>query len=92
MVRILPSDLPYVWCRVINALRGRGHFSQVTSEKTKKGKDNPVTGEFNFPIPPIPTLKKLDIGFPSEIPVGFVEQSLQLAQKKSRRGRWSVHS
>ena len=28
-------------------------------------------------------LKKLDIGFPSEIPIGFVQQSLILAQKKA---------
>ena len=71
---------------VINALRGRGHFSQVTSEKSQKGKYNPVQGEFNFPIPSIPTLKKLDIGFPAEIPVGFVEQSLILAQDKAKEG------
>ena len=71
---------------VINALRGRGHFSQVTSEKTSKGKYKPMDGEFNFPIPSIPTLKKLDIGFPSEISVGFIEQILQLAQKKSEQG------
>ena len=63
---------------VINALRGRGHFSQVTSEKSQKGKYNPAQGEFNFPIPSIPMLKKLDIGFPAEIPVGFIEQSLVL--------------
>ena len=68
---------------VINALRGRGHFSQVASKETVKGKYNPVKGEFNFPIPSIPTLKKLDIGFPSEIEVGFVKQSLLLAQKKT---------
>ena len=67
---------------VINALRGRGHFSQVTSDQSKKGKYDPITGEFNFPIPSVPTLKKLDIGSPNEIPVGFVEQSLILAQKK----------
>ena len=67
---------------VINALRGRGHFSQVTSNVMTKGKYNPVKGEFNFPIPSIPTLKKLDIGFPSEIKVGFVDQSLLLAEKK----------
>ena len=42
---------------VINALRGRGHFSQVASKGTVKGKYNPVKGEFNFPIPSIPTLK-----------------------------------
>ena len=72
---------------VINALRGRGHFSQVACERTKRGKYDPVHGEFNFPIPSIPTLKKLDIGFPTEIPVGFVEHSLVLAQKKSFRRR-----
>ena len=69
---------------VINDLRGRGHFSQVTSNRTLKNKYDPTEGEFNFPIPSIPTLKKLDIGFPSEIPVGFVEQSLQLAEMKSK--------
>ena len=52
-------------------------------KKQFKGKYNPVKGEFNFPIPSIPTLKKLDIGFPSEIEVGFVEQSLLLVQKKA---------
>ena len=67
---------------VINALRGHGHFSQVTSNRTLKNKYDPTEGEFNFPIPSIPTLKKLDIGFPAEIPVGFVEQSLQLAEMK----------
>ena len=71
---------------VINALRGHGHFSQVTSNRTLKNKYDPTEGEFNFPIPSIPTLKKLDIGFPAEIPVGFVEQSLQLAEMKSKSG------
>ena len=42
--------------------------------------------EFNFPIPSIPTLKKIDIGFPTEIPVGFVEQSLALAKSKAHEG------
>ena len=31
-------------------------------------------------------LKKLNIGFPSEIPVGFVEQSLALAEEQGRSG------
>ena len=71
---------------VINVLRGRGQFSQVACKKMKKGKYDPVLGEFNFPIPSIPTLKKLDIGFPTKIPVGFVEQSLALAESKAREG------
>ena len=70
----------------INALRGRGHFSQVTGNKTQKGKFPPSSGEYNFPIPSVPTLKKLNIGFPSEIPVGFVEQSLQLAEERAKTG------
>ena len=71
---------------VLNALRGRGHFSHVTGNKTSKSKYNAVDGEFNFPIPSIPMLKKLNIGFPSEIPVGFVEQSLALAEEQGRCG------
>ena len=70
---------------VINAILGRGHFSQVACERTKKGKYDPVHGEFNFPIPLIPTLKKLDIGFPTEIPVGFVEHSLDLVEKRLKK-------
>ena len=71
---------------VINALRGQGHFSQVTSDKCLKGKYPPIKGEFNFPIPCITTLKKLDIGFPSHIPVGFLQQSLDLAETKAKEG------
>ena len=70
---------------IINALRRRGHFSQVTANKSKINLYNPVDGEFNFAIPSIPTLKKLDIGYPTEIPVGFVEQSLKLASEKSKK-------
>ena len=71
---------------VINALRGRGHFSQVTSDKCSKGIYPPIKGEFNFPIPSITTLKKLDIGFPTQIPVGFIQHSLDLAELKSKEG------
>ena len=77
---------------VINALQGRGHFSQVTANKSKKSLYNPVDGEFNFAIPSIPTLKKLDIGYPMEIPVGFVEQSLKIASQKSKEGAQFVLS
>ena len=69
---------------VINALRGRGHFSHVTSEKALKGKYIPVRGEFNFPVPSIPTLKKLDIGFPTEIPVGFCSAKSRFGGKESK--------
>ena len=77
---------------IINALRGHGHFSQVTANKSTKNLYNPVDGEFNFAIPSIPTLKKLDIGYPTEIPVGFVQQSLKLASEKSKKGAQFVLS
>ena len=55
-------------------------------KQKKKKKYHPVEGEFNFAIPSIPTLKKLDIGYPTEIPVGFVEQSLHIAQEQAKLG------
>ena len=45
-----------------------------------------VEGELNFAIPSIPTLKKLNIGYPTKIPVGFVEQSLHIAQEQAKHG------
>ena len=43
---------------VMNTLRGRAHFSHVISSKSQKGYYKPVEGEFNFPIPSLPMLKK----------------------------------
>ena len=43
-------------------------------------------GEFNFPVPSVPTLKKLHIGYPSEIPISFVKQSLDIVEKKALQG------
>ena len=31
-------------------------------------------------------MKKFDIGFPSEIPVGFITQSLEIAEWKAKEG------
>ena len=71
---------------VINTLRGRAHFSQVTSERTKKGIYKPVEGEFNFPVPSINTLTKLDIGYPTEVPIGIIQHSLDLASERAAKG------
>ena len=71
---------------VMNTLRGRAHFSHIASERSKKGLFKPIEGEFNFPVPSVLTLKKLDIGYPLEIPVGFIEHSLNLAEEASKRG------
>ena len=62
---------------IINTLCGRVHFSHVTSEKSPRGLFKPVKDEFNFPVPSITTLKKLDIGYPIEVPVGIIQHSLE---------------
>ena len=69
---------------VMNTLCGRAHFNHITSERSKKGLFKPIEGEFNFPVPSVPTLKKLDIGYPLEIPVGFIEHRLNLAEEASK--------
>ena len=74
MARVLLSTLPHVWGRSDKHYE-EGDIFHI-SQQRKKGKYNPVCGEFNFLIPSIPTLKKLDIGFPSEIQLGFLDQSL----------------
>ena len=71
---------------IINTLRGRVHFSHVTSEKSPRGLFKPVKGEFNFPVPSITTLKKLDIGYPTEVPVGIIQHSLDLACERAEAG------
>ena len=69
---------------VMNTLRGRAHFSHVTSSKSQKGYYKPVEGEFNFPIPSLPTLKNLDIGYPTDVPVGMIQHSLDLAAERAK--------
>ena len=62
----------------VDVLCGPGHFSQVVTEKTKRGVYNPHDGFFNFAIPSITTLKKVSSTYPKNIPVGLVEHSLSI--------------
>ena len=71
---------------VMNTLRGRAHFSHVTSSKSRKGYYKPVEGEFNFPIPSLPMLKNLDIGYPTDVPVEIIQHSLDLAAERAKQG------
>ena len=70
----------------MNTLCGRAHFSHVTSEKCVKRVFRPYEGKFNFPVPSVPTLKKLDIGYSTDIPVGIIQQSLDLAAERAQLG------
>ena len=71
---------------VMNTLQGRVHFSHVTSDKCIKRVFKPYEGEFNFPVPSVPTLKKIDIGYTLDIPVGIIQHSLDLAEECAKEG------
>ena len=71
---------------VMNTLRGRAHFSHVTSAKSTNRVFKPYEGEFNFPVQSVPTLKKLNIGYSLDIPVGIIQHSLDLAEDRARKG------
>ena len=71
---------------VMHTLRGRAHFSHVTSQKNTKRIFKPYEGEFNFPVPSVPTLKKIDIGYSLDIPVGIIQHSMDLAEERSKQG------
>ena len=70
----------------INVLRGTGHFGSLVNKTSNKGKYKPSEGNFNFAIPSITTLKKVGCGYPTDIQVGFVEQSLDIAQEQAATG------
>ena len=71
---------------VMNTLQGRAHFSHVTSEKCMTRIFKPYEGKFNFPVPSVPTLKKINIGYSLDIPVGIIQQSLDLAEECASEG------
>ena len=68
----------------VDVLRGPANFSQVITEKTRRGLYDPQQGTFNFAIPSITTLKKVSSGYPKNIPVGLVEHSLCIAQEQAK--------
>ena len=68
----------------VDVLRGPANFSQVITEKTRRGLYDPQQGIFNFTIPSITTLKKVSSGYPKNIPVGLVEHSLCIAQEQAK--------
>ena len=71
---------------LINVLRGAGHFSSIVKHTTEKGKYDPLIGIFNFPIPSVNTLCTIATGYPSYISMGFINQSLDMAQEEARKG------
>ena len=70
----------------INELRGPMHFSEVIMENIEKGYFNQNTVRINLPIPSVTTLRSLSTGYEKEIPVGIVEQTLDIAGGGSGKG------
>ena len=70
----------------INVLRGAGHFGSIVEHTTEKGRYDPSIGIFNFSIPSVNTLHTIATGYPSYISVGFINQSLDMAQEEARKG------
>ena len=63
----------------LNVLCGPYHFGIVVAEKSTRGLYDPSTSECNFAIPSRTTLQKIDIGYPKEVPPGFINHTLDVA-------------
>ena len=70
----------------INVLRGTAHFGTLVDVTNQRGLYDPTEGNYNFPIPSINTLRKVACGYPSNIGVGLIEHSLDMAQEQSENG------
>ena len=70
----------------INVLRGPMHFSELVMEKVAKGYFDPNTARINLPIPSVTTLRSLSTCYAKEVPVGIVEQTLDIAEGGSGKG------
>ena len=70
----------------INVLRSTAHFGSIVEDTCEKGRFSPSTGNYNFAIPSLNTLRKMSSGYPTDIKVGLVEHSLDIAQQESQTG------
>ena len=76
----------------LNILLGPCHFGHVVTEKSTGGLHDPSTSECNFAIPSQSTLQKIDIGYPKEVPPGFINHTLEVASGLSDKGEQFVCS
>ena len=70
----------------INVLCGTAHFGSIVEDTSEKGRFNPASGNFNFPIPSLNTLRTISTGYPTDVKVGIVEHSLDITQEEARNG------
>ena len=70
----------------INVLRGTAHFGSVVDNTAQKGKFQPGLANYNFPIPSVNTLRNMSAHYKKEVQVGFIPQSLEIAQEQAAQG------
>ena len=70
----------------INVRRGPMHISELVMENVEKGYFDPNTARINLPIPSVTTLQSLSTCYAKEVPVGIVEQTVDIAEGGSRKG------
>ena len=76
----------------LNVLQGPCHFGHVVTEKSTRGLYDPSTSQCNFVIPSRSTLQKIDIGYPKEVPPGFINHTVEVASGLSDKGEQFVCS
>ena len=76
----------------INVLRGPMNFSDLVMENMEKGLFDPLKARINLPVPSVTTLRSLHTGYPTEIPAGLVEHSLDIAEVAAQQGSQYVLS
>ena len=70
----------------INVLRGTAHFGTLVDVTNQRGLYDPTEGNYNFLISSINTLHKVACGYPSDIGIGLIQHSLDMAQEQSENG------
>ena len=70
----------------INVLCRPMHFSKLVMENIEKGNFDPLTAKINLPIQSVTTLRTNSTNYEKEIPVGLVENTLDIAEAASQKG------
>ena len=77
---------------LIGLLGGPGHYGQVITSETTKGRYAPEKGQCNFAIPCPKTLSKISTGYDKHVQCGIMQQTVDTLKKLSGRGKQFVLS
>lgn len=77
---------------VLNVLRGPAHFGKVVTEECERSSYDPNQGTCNFAIPSTSTLNRMETEYGKYVPAGFIQQTLDICQRQSKKGHQYVLS